>query len=135
MSVIMNQIGLELSELSALELKFAIFDFVYALPSANINQSVPNLAKMYMPIRSRMSTINGQIEPEHPDLFALEFGKIAESDLVYTLASTNINQSVPNLVTMYMSIRSQMNLIMGQVTPDQSVLSALEIEKLILKSQ
>ena len=29
----------------------------------------------------------GQIEPEHPELFALEFGKIVESDFVYTLAS------------------------------------------------
>ena len=29
--------------------------------------------------------------------------------LVYTLASTNINQSVPNLVKMYMTIRSQLS--------------------------
>ena len=36
-----------------------------------------------MPIRSRISTIMGQIEPEHPELFALEFGKIAESDFRY----------------------------------------------------
>ena len=43
-----------------------------------------------MPIKSRMSSIMGQIEPEHLELFALEFGKIAESDFVYTLASTNI---------------------------------------------
>ena len=32
-------------------------------------------------MRSRMSLIMGQIEPEHPELFALEFGKIAEYDL------------------------------------------------------
>ena len=38
-----------------------------------------------------MFSIRGQIKPEHPELFALEFGKIAESDFVYTLASTNIN--------------------------------------------
>ena len=37
-----------------------------------------------------MSSIMGQIEPEHPELFALEFGKIAESDFVYTLASASI---------------------------------------------
>ena len=53
-----------------------------------------------------MSSIMGKIEPEHPELFALEFGKIAESDFVYTLASTNIDQSAPNLVKMYMTIRS-----------------------------
>ena len=53
-----------------------------------------------------MRLIMGQIEPEHPELFALEIGKMAESDFVYTLASTNINQSAPNLVKMYMTIRS-----------------------------
>ena len=40
----------------------------------------------------------GIIGPEHSDLFALELEKIAEFDFVYTLASTNINQSAPNLV-------------------------------------
>ena len=45
-----------------------------------------------MPIKSRMSLIMGQILPEHLELFVLEFGKIAESDFVYTLASTNIDQ-------------------------------------------
>ena len=68
-----------------------------------------------MPIRCRMSSVMGQIEPEHPELFALEFGKIAESDFVYTLASTNINQSAPNLVKMYDTIRSQMSSIMGLI--------------------
>ena len=33
-----------------------------------------------MPIRSGMSTIMGHIEPEHLELFALEFRKIAEYD-------------------------------------------------------
>ena len=62
-----------------------------------------------------MSSIMGQIESEHPELFALEFGKVAESDFVYTLASTNINQSAPNLVKMYVTIRSWMNLIMDLI--------------------
>ena len=61
-----------------------------------------------MPIESQMSLILGQIESEHPELFALEFGKIAESDFVYTPASTNIDQSAPKLVKMYMTIRSRM---------------------------
>ena len=34
-----------------------------------------------MPIKSRMSSILGQIESEHSELFALEFGKIAELTL------------------------------------------------------
>ena len=77
-----------------------------------------------------MSSIMGPIGREQMELFALELGKIAAFDFVYSLASTNINQSAPNLVTMYLSVRSQMSLIMDQVIPDQSVLSALEIEKL-----
>ena len=83
-----------------------------------------------MPVWSRMSLIMSQIEPEHPELFALEFGKIAEYDLVYTLASTNINQSAPNLVQMYMTKRSQMSFIMELIGPELSKLSALEYENL-----
>ena len=51
-----------------------------------------------------MSSIMGQMLLEHPELFAVEFGKIADSDFVYTLASTNIDQSLPNLVKMYVTI-------------------------------
>ena len=72
-----------------------------------------------MPIRSQMSSIMEQIEPERPKFFVLEFRKIAESDFVYTLESTNNNHSAQNLVTMNISIRSQMSLIMGQVIPDE----------------
>ena len=72
----------------------------------------------------------GQIEPEHPELFAIEFGKIAEYDFVYTLSSTNIDQSAPNLVKLYMTIRSQMSLIMEVVEPELSELYALELENL-----
>ena len=78
-----------------------------------------------MPIRSQMSSIMGQIEPEHTELFALEFRKFAECDFVYTLASTNINKSTPNLVKMYVIIRSQMSLIMDLIGFELSELSAL----------
>ena len=37
-----------------------------------------------------MSSIIGQIESENLELFALEFGKIAESDFVYTAAYLEI---------------------------------------------
>ena len=67
-----------------------------------------------MPIKSWMSSIMGQIGSENLELFALEFGKIAESDIVYTLASTNIDQSRPDLVKMYVTIRYQMSSIMDQ---------------------
>ena len=131
MSSIMEPIGPELSELSALEFeKFAIFDYIYSLESANILQSVPNLATIHMPMRARMISIMGKIEPEHPELFAFEFGKIAESDFVYTLASTNIDQSAPNLATIYMPIKSQMSLILGQIESEHPELFALEFGKI-----
>ena len=77
-----------------------------------------------------MSSIMDQIETEHLELFALEFEKNAENDFVYTLSSTNINQSAPNLVKVYMTTRSQMTLIMELIGPALSELSALELENL-----
>ena len=71
-----------------------------------------------MPIKSQMCSILGQIESEHPKLFALEFGKIAESDFVYILASTIIDQSTPILFKMYMIIRLRMSLIMDLNGPE-----------------
>ena len=59
-----------------------------------------------------MSLAMEQIKREHPELFALEFGKIAEANFVYTLASPNINQSALNLVKIYVIIRSRMSWIM-----------------------
>ena len=76
----------------------------------------------------------GPIGPEQLESFALELLKNAAFDFIYSLTSTDINQSAPNLVIMNMSIRSQMSLIMGQVIPDRSVLFALEIEKLNFSS-
>ena len=75
-----------------------------------------------------MSSIMGQIEPEHTELFALEFRKIAESYFVYTLVSTNINQSTPNLVKMCMTLRSQISLIRDLIRLELFELSALEFE-------
>ena len=83
-----------------------------------------------MPIKSRMSSNMGQMESEHPELFALEFGKIAESDFGYTLASTNIDQSTPNFVKMYVILRSWMSSIMDLIGPELFELSALEFENL-----
>ena len=49
-------------ELSALELEnLPHLIFVYTPAFANIDQSVPNLATIYMPIRSGMSSLNQNI--------------------------------------------------------------------------
>ena len=130
MSSITDLITPELFELSTLELENLPYLTLFTLASANIDQSVPNLATIYLPIRSQMSSIMEQIKPEHPELFALEFGKIAETVFVYTLASPNINQSAPNLVKMYVTIRSRMRLIMDLIGAELSELFALEIAKI-----
>ena len=78
-----------------------------------------------MPIRSHMSSIVGQIDSEHPELFANELGKIAEQDFVYTLSSTNINQSAPNLVKLYVTIRSRMSSIIDLIGPELSISTKL----------
>ena len=70
---------------------------------------------MYVTIRSRMNSIMDLIGAQLSGLFALEFAKIAESNFVYTLASTNVDQWVPNMVTIYMTMRSWMSSIMGQI--------------------
>ena len=61
---------------------------LFTLYHLNIDQSAPNL----------MSLIMEKIKPENLELFALEFGKIAETD-----------QSAPNLVKMYVTVRSRMS--------------------------
>ena len=77
-----------------------------------------------------MSLITGQIESEHLELFALEFEKISENNFVYTLSSTNIDQSALNLVKMYVIIRSQMSAIIDLIGPELFKLSAFELENL-----
>ena len=53
-----------------------------------------------MPMRARISSIMVQIEPEHPEVFALEFGKIAQSDCLHSSTykygpiSTKLGQNV-----------------------------------------
>ena len=81
---------------------------------------------MYVTIRPRMSTIMVLIGPELSELFALELAKIAESDFVYFLASTNLDQLVPNMVTIYMIMRSWMSSIMGKIGQKRLELFALE---------
>ena len=107
MSSIMGQIKPEHTELFVLEFwKIAESDFVYTLASTNINQLAPNLVKMYVTIRSQRRSIMDLIGPELSELFPLEFAKIAESDFIYTIAFTNVDQLVPNMITIYMTIRS-----------------------------
>ena len=57
----------------------------------------------------------GLIGTEHSALFAPEIVKISEFEVVYILGSTNINQSAPSLVKMYLTIRFRMCLIMDLI--------------------
>ena len=81
---------------------------------------------MYVTLRFPTSSAMDLIGPELSQLFTLEFAKVAESGFVYTLASLNIDQSVPNLTTIYMPIISRMSLIIGQIEIEHLELFALE---------
>ena len=75
-----------------------------------------------------MSLILGQIESENWELFALEFGKIAESDFVYTLVSTNIekiNIKLGQNVCDHKTV-DEFNLYMDLIGPELFELFALE---------
>ena len=116
MSLITGQIEAEHPELFTLEFgKIAECDLVYTLASTNIHQSASNLVKLSVTIRSWMSPIMDLVRPQLSELFALEFSKIAKSDFVYTQVSTNVDQLVPNMVTIYMTLRSLMSSIMSQI--------------------
>ena len=91
------------------------FTFSFLHSSIYKYQSAPNLVKIYMTIRSRMSSILGLTKPEPLELFALEFKKNAIFHCVDTLASTNINQSASNLVKIYMTIKSRKSLILDLI--------------------
>ena len=81
--------------------EIVIFHFVYTM---SIICKYRPVSTIFMSNRIWMNLIMGPIGPEQVELFALEFEKIATFDFVYSLASTNINKSAPNLVTMNMSI-------------------------------
>ena len=56
-----------------------------------------------------------------------ESGKVAKFDFLYSLASTNINQSAPTLVKLYITIRPWTSSIMGLIRPKQYELYALQL--------
>ena len=93
--------------------------FTQSLSSANIDQSGPNLVKIFMSNRIRMNSIMGPIGPEKLELFTLELGKncyirlcLLSSIYKYKSISTKLGHNE-------YEHRSQMSLIMGQVIPDQ----------------
>ena len=123
MSWVMDIMHPELSKLSDLELEKFPCICKYKPISTKLGQSVYDH-------RSRMSSIMDIIRPERPELFTFELGKNAELDFFYSLASTNINQLVPKVVKMNMTLRSQMSSIMDLIGPELSELSVLVLEKL-----
>ena len=72
--------------------------------------------------RSRIILIMAIIRPAHFELFALDLEKKAEFVFVYTLATTNINQSAPNLVRIYVTIRSYMSYTLDLIRTEHLVI-------------
>ena len=112
----MNVIGTELPELS---------DFVYTLSSAYIDQSAPNMGKIFMSNRILMSSIMGPI--------GVVWSCIVKNFCIRLCLLSNIYKYKP-ISTKICHNDYQMSLIMGQVIPDQLVFSVLEIEKLNFSS-
>ena len=75
----------------------------------------PNLVKVYVTIRSRMSLIMDLIGAELSELFALEFAKIAESDCLRSRIYKCRPMSTRHGHNIYMTMRSWMSSIMGQI--------------------
>ena len=73
-----------------------------------MNQSSPNLVKIYMTTRALMSSINELIGPEMSELSALELENLPYLT-VYSIAAANIDQSLPNLATIHMPMRARMS--------------------------
>ena len=71
----------------------------------------------------------GQSNQESRSYLPLNLEKL-QNLTVYTLASTNIDQSTPSLVKMYVTIRSHMSSIMDLIGSELFELSALEFENL-----
>ena len=70
------------------------------------------------------------MRPELPNLSALGLEKLVYLT-AYMLASTNINQSVPNLVKMCTTIQSRIASIMGLIRIEGLELPAPEIKVLL----
>ena len=80
-----------------------------------------------MPIKSQMSSILGQIEWNIRSYLPMNLEKLRNLT-VYTLASTNIDQSAPNMVKVYVTIRLRVSSIMDLIRLELFELSALELE-------
>ena len=102
---------------------------VNTLASTNIDQSAPNLVKMYMTLRSRMRSILELIGPDLSELSALELENLPYLSL-FALYHLQILTNQHQTVKMYMTLRSGMSSVMELIGPELSELSALELENL-----
>ena len=73
---------------------------------------------MYMTTGSQMSLIIGLIRPEQLELSVLELEKLLYLN-VYTPASSNINQSAPDLFKICMAIQSQRASVIDLIGQEQ----------------
>ena len=72
--------------------KNVIFDFVYTKSIICKYRPVSTKLGQNIYVQQNLNEFNmGPIGPEQLELFALELGKIATLDFVYSLASININ--------------------------------------------
>ena len=120
-SLIMDLIRPDFFELSALELENLPYLTLFTLTHRQILTNQYQTWPQYIcPSGLRRVRLWNKWNQNVQSFFVLEFRKITESDFVYTLASININQSAPNLVKMYVTIRTRMRLIINLIRPELS---------------
>ena len=95
-----------------------------------LNQSGPNLPKVFMATRSRISSIMSEIGPSNSRVNAPEILKIAVFDLVSTIETTFLNQPGPKLHKVFIDTRSWMSSRMSKIGPVTQKLFALELLKI-----
>ena len=133
MSSIMDLIGAELFELFALEFaKIAESDCLHS----SIYKCRPMSTKHGHNIYDNEILDEFSYESDLTVTSGIIFPWIRKNCLIwlcltFTLASTNNNQSVPNLVIMYGTVRSWKGLIMNVIWTELSELSAHYLKKLL----
>lgn len=109
-----------------------IFNFVYSVSSAIIDQSRQKLDWILLTIRSCMGKTFSLIRIMHLELSALDFDKIAIFYFVFTLSSSNNYQSRQNLDWILLTIRSCIGKIFSLIGITHLELSALVFDKIVI---
>ena len=113
-------------------MKIAVLDLVSTIETTFLNQSGPNVHKVFIGTRSQMSSIFSGIQPVTRKLFALELLKVAVLNIVSAIETIFPNQSGPKLHKVFIGARTRMSSIMSKIRHVTPKLFALELLKIVV---